>query len=873
MPRGTPSEPGEPGEDPRDPPDHPAWRAAGPAAAAGVLAAYGLARAPWITERPALAAALVVAAGVGVVLAAAGFLRRFAREKPTLWLPLAALFFAYAAWAAVTHERVGVGDLRALVTAEPTPVVVTGTLTGGVKIRSPDTGAFAAFNYRRDRTTCRLDAESVWDPELRREVPLHGTAFFKVNEPVPWLAEGQRVRVSGKLQAFSPPENPGSRDFAGAMAHAGVAGRLTVNKAAGVEVLEPPAGVARNFALLRQRLRERAWGGLQAGFDAGDPAAALLGSLLLGRSDPKLDGLREDFRRVGLSHLLSISGAHLGVLVLLLLGVTRALPLRPDRATLLALLGVGAYLLLVPARVPVLRAALMALAILGPGLLGRRIPVGRSLTLAALFVLAWRPGDLFAPGFQLSFLAVWAIARFARPLSLAMHPEALKTGGPPGWSTWWKRVFFDYLGMSIAAAAVAAPVVLYHFGLFSPLAVLGSLLSWPVFTLVLMLGHVKLALGLLHPAAGAWLGVPLGWLLDLSAWAVAGAASLPATAWAPPRPVGLAWAAATTAWVVALLSLPGRLPRRRRALPLLACVLPLGAWLAVSEGALDRFRAPPLLSQVTVAVGDGSAHLLRSGGGALLFDCGSSTISRIGEKEVVPTLRALGVRRLDVLVVSHADLDHFSGVLEVAAALPVARVLVSPEVPAEAADLPEGAAAVLLAGLAELGVPVEVIARGSRFPLGDAGAVASVLWPPAGLTLADASNSNDHSVVLRTELPASGGRPARSVLLSGDIQQFATRALLEDPAQLRSTVADIPHHGSLVKASSDWLAAADPAVLFQSTGRRRLQNDKWAALLDGRSHVRLVTARGGMLTVEVLPDGSLRYATFRGGGGRVVPGR
>ena len=316
------------------------------------------------------------------------------------------------------------------------------------------------------------------------------------------------------------------------------------------------------------------------------------------------------------------------------------------------------------------------------------------------------------------------------------------------------------------------------------------------------------------------------------------------------------------------------LPRARfRPRPLAAATLVLAGWLALSQNALGRFDPPPLLRTTMIAVGDGSAWLVESGGGTLMFDCGSSTIAQVGEREIVPTLRAIGIRSIDTLVVSHADLDHFSGVLELCDALPVARVVCSPEVPTEALDLPGGAAALLLRGLRERGVPVERITAGDGWPLGSAGAGCRVLWPPPGLTLEDAGNSNDHSVVLRTELPASadGRRPARSVLLSGDIQQHAITALLEDPGPLKSTLADIPHHGSLVRASPDWLAAADPAILLQSTGRRRLKLDKWAALLTERPRVRLVSARVGMSRVEVLPDGSLRYETFRGGGGRVVP--
>lgn len=896
---GTPA-PGAPEASEAPDQDGWAWRLAGPAAGAGVLAAHLGSLS--MSEGSATAAVLVVLAGVISAGAAWFSLRRFAAdceargsENATVrgaggiraagrasaaGVPLLAVFLGYAAWAAVTHERVAGDAVSRQVTAAGTPVVLEGTLVGAVTIRPADRGAFAAFNYRRSRTLGRLeverqlDASGVW-------APVSGRVFFKVNEPAAFLAEGQRVRVAGTLQAFTPPENPGSFDFAAAMERAGVAGRLTANRSTSVQLLPGPGGLAGDAAALRVALRDQAWEGLSAGFADGSPAASLLGSLLLGRNDPELQPLREDFRRLGLAHLLSISGAHLGILVLLMIGVARTLPVHPRTATLLVLATVGFYLLLVPVRVPVLRAALMALAFLGPSVIGRGMPPGRSLSLAALLVLAWRPGELFMPGFQLSFLAVWAIVAFAKPISERLHPPPLRTdtGHSPALSQTLLRQGVDVLAVSLAAAAVTAPVVLFHFGLFSPLAVLGSVVSWVPFGLVLGLGHLKLALGLLHPGLGAWLAAPLGGLLDASAWAVAATAALPGTAWAPPRPVPLAWGlAALLAVIVGLRATRARgWPGRLRPGPTLAATLVLGAWLALSQGALDRFAEPPLLRTTMIAVGDGSAWLVESGGETMMFDCGSSSIAQVGEREVVPALRSMGVGRIDTLVISHADLDHFSGVLELCDALPVGRVVCSPEVTTEALDVPGGAAAVLLHGLGLRGVLVEIITAGARWPLGRFGADCHVLWPPPGLTLADARNSNDHSVVLRTRLPAASAtshapaRPERSVLLSGDVQQHAITALLAGPHPLRSTLADIPHHGSVVRASPAWLAASDPALLLQSTGRRRLKLDKWAALLVSQPRPRLASARTGMVRVAVEADGSLAFSTHRGGGGRIFP--
>ncbi|MBB6442610.1 ComEC/Rec2 family competence protein [Phycisphaera mikurensis] len=885
-----PSAPGDPSEASGDATaptaDGWAWRLAAPAAIGGVLVAHGLAQLRWVTAEAWRPAVLVVLAAAAAGLLATLAVRRFHADRvaaeprtPAVRgtrgaaaLPLLALLLGYAAWSSVAAERLARDDVARLVGPVAVPVVLEGRLVGTVKIKAADRGAFAAFNYRRPRTLGRLEVSGRFDAAAGGMIPARGTVLLKVNRPAPLLAEGQRVRVTGKLQAFTPAENPGSYDFAAAMERAGIAGRLTVRKATGVEVRLAEENLARDAALLRQALRTRAWNGLERGFESGSGPAALLGSLLLGRADVVLDDLREDFRVVGLSHLLSISGAHLGVLVLLMVGVCRGLPVHPRTATLAVLAAVAFYLLLVPVRVPVLRAALMAACFLGPSVFGRRLPAGRALTIAALAVLAWRPHDLFAPGFQLSFLAVWAIVRFAKPIAERLHPPPLvtdaATGRTPAGAV--QRGFFEIIGVSLAAAAATAPLVLHHFGIFSPLAVPGSVLSWPLFGFVLGLGHLKLAIGMLWPEASSLLAGPLSVALAFSASLVRLAASLPGVAWVPARPVPLLWTLAALLFVIALLHGVGS--GRPRPRLLVAAALLLAGSLAVTQGVQERFDSPPDLRLTMLAVGDGSAWLVESGGGTLMFDCGSSTIAQVGEREVAPALRALGVRRIDTLVISHADLDHFSGVLELADALPIGRVLCSPEVTNEARDLPAGAAAVLLDGLAARRIPLGEVTAGGTWRIGTIGAACRVLWPPPGLTLADARNSNDHSIVLRVELPAEmqTERPARSILLSGDIQQHAITALLAAGAPLRSTLADLPHHGSVVRASPDWLAAADPAILLQSTGRRRLERDKWRAILEENPRVRLASAAVGMVQITLESDGSLAWSTHRGGSGRMT---
>jgi competence protein ComEC len=257
------------------------------------------------------------------------------------------------------------------------------------------------------------------------------------------------------------------------------------------------------------------------------------------------------------------------------------------------------------------------------------------------------------------------------------------------------------------------------------------------------------------------------------------------------------------------------------------------------------------------AVGDGSCFVVRcpdpraSEDYVLMFDCGSQEYLDVGQRSIGPALRSLGVHRIDTLVVSHADLDHFSGVLDVMDQVKVSRVLVPPQLVAEANAQPGQAAAALLEGVRLRGVPIVEVSRGWRERAG--GAELEMLWPASDLR---AKRANDTSLVLSIRAAD------RRVLLNGDIQDEPIRSLLSSGIDLRADVTDLPHHGSFVDSSPRWLDAVKPRVVLQSSGEARLLHDKWKGVIGG-DRQRFITRRHGMVSVEIGSDGALSWRAFR----------
>lgn len=287
---------------------------------------------------------------------------------------------------------------------------------------------------------------------------------------------------------------------------------------------------------------------------------------------------------------------------------------------------------------------------------------------------------------------------------------------------------------------------------------------------------------------------------------------------------------------------------------LCCCVLVLVGWGWFEQRhvtLMDEPGAPALVVNM-FSVGDGSCYLVRSGDAVLMFDCGSQGFWRIGERSIVPALGALGVRRIDTLMISHADLDHFVGVVDVVDAIRVDRVLVSPDVLREAERNPVGAAGFLVQALRDRGYEPVAVERGWAEPLGDSR--LELLWPASGFV---SEKNNNNSLVLRI---TSAGR---RVLLNGDIQGEAIDELLRQPDQLRADVSDLAHHGSFVDQSPAWLDAVGASVVLQSSGPRRPEQDRWAQVLAERGITRLWTDHAGMVQLEIAEDGTVRWSTHR----------
>lgn len=499
--------------------------------------------------------------------------------------------------------------------------------------------------------------------------------------------------------------------------------------------------------------------------------AHLLQALAVGDTRGLEDDDWDVARVTGVSHLLAISGFHVGVAafggvlaVRLLWWLWPWLALRVPRQSMQALgaIVVGcAYGALAGWGLPTLRTLLM-IAVAALALGTRRAASGpQALALALLAILLADPLAPLAAGFWLSFAGVaFLMLGFARPRGVVAHARAL---GSAQWT------------MSVALL----PLSVAFFGQAAPLGALANLVAVPVVSLL----AVPLALlGVLAwPLSGALAG--FSWSLAAGVmqglWSMlATLAALPGSAWYLPLP---AWWSITLALLGATwLLLPRGVPLRALGALLF---LPL-VWPAATPLPAGAFRADVL------DVGQGLSVLLRTRQHALLFDAGPRYPSGfdVGSAAVLPALRALGVRHLHALMISHGDADHAGGARAVARAYPHAARFGS--------DDPR------------VGLPLVQCRAGQHWTWDGVG--FRVLHPSRGWDTPD----NDGSCVLLVQ--GAGGR----LLLTGDIGASVERLVADELDAGPPLVLVVPHHGSKTASSEYFLRRAEPRMALVSSGWR-----------------------------------------------------
>ena len=228
------------------------------------------------------------------------------------------------------------------------------------RIEPQQRGEFARFVRDAPATRAPLRVSAVVRGGER--VRASGTLWLRIDGALHDLRAGDAIRVAGHASGVEPPRNPGERDFRPVARQRNLAGRLLVPAAGLVERIEGEATLVQRVGRWRLRAQadlRRASSSWLDRLEVDERSRAMLAAALLGEREGAYREVQERFARVGLAHLLAISGLHLGLFAWFALALVRALRLPRLAQTLTVALGALVYLLIVPANPPIVRAATM----------------------------------------------------------------------------------------------------------------------------------------------------------------------------------------------------------------------------------------------------------------------------------------------------------------------------------------------------------------------------------------------------------------------------------------------------------------------------------------------------------------------------------
>jgi competence protein ComEC len=685
---------------------------------------------------------------------------------------------------------------------------------------------------------------------------------------------GQRLRAWGRFHRTDIAQTtPNPFDSWRYWRSRGVLGRLAVIQPGDLDLGPRPVG---------------AWPGALAalratrGWMAGNMAAHLRGeelalarALLLGEAGLLSLDRREEFARIGLAHLLAVSGMNTGYVLLVLLALARLCLLSPRAGAWVGIVGLIGYTALTGFQPPVVRAATMGAFIMLGFALGRFTTSLSSLATATFLTLLLSPRNLLRLDWQLSYACALSIILLAPPL---YELVALKKRGDPSkpvqnqptpaWYRTFERLLLFLLlplvlfkvdrhqwipaccrtinqWLLLPLAVVVAvqlglmPIQWCYFQRFSVWTPLANLVGVPL-TMFAFIGAMATAVVGRIPLLGIVAGAPTHWCLAALTSTVSFFNTLPLAA-VNLRPLPL-WLIAT--YYLLLLGTAGLLTGRARfllldvrqraslAIRIAACcaLLAVAPLLVGARGGwLDFYM---------LDVGQGDSLVARfPNGRVMVIDAGNPAPADQGRLTVSPFLRALGIDRIDCLLATHFDADHVGGMPYLLDQFDVGVLVAGPD-PATSKEFQD-----LEQAVRRHAVPVIPIRPGERLE-GFGEVTVRVLGAARG------KKGNDASVVLLLD------DRAVQILAVGDLEATGERQLLAQGVLPDVEALKVGHHGSRTSTSEAFLAAVRPEVALISVGRHSRYGHPVPEVIDRlRRHGILVCRTDLLGTIWLRSDG------------------
>lgn len=590
------------------------------------------------------------------------------------------------------------------------------------------------------------------------------------------------VGMSVRFRGLPSKRNPNAFDVRAWLLRAGIHSTANIESVSESHFVENPLSWVWWKAKLDTKLEE----------SVDENARPLLKAILLGDKGGMNPETRTAFSRAGLSHLMAVSGMHVGFVLMPIWILIpwfwthkagRSLGLLLIAGILFFYAGITGF------SASVSRASITA-CLLAIGKLFQRNRDSLNTTgVAALFLLLYDPESLYDIGFQLSFAAVTVILLLG-PVIRNLIPAHIRYG--------WKGNVIQFVGISMVVQTGLFTLLVVTFGEFSVAGPIANTIGVPVTQLLFLWSMVALPVSFIYAPLGAYLLIPVEWM----AWVLIQTAEVVGN-WQ------YSWIAVTkTSPLIHLVWVAG--------VGMFACIqTPVIRWkwviallavlCMVQSHELYLASREKVLRVTVFDVGQGDAILIETPSGKnILYDTGIlSPFQNSGKSVILPELKARGIRHLDAVILSHPHADHIGGMLSILESTSVG-VIYQPAFTYNSA---------VFAGYMELArrkkVPVVEVVAGME--VSPDKAMRILILNPVDRPLG--RDPNAHSVVAKLVFGET------SFLLTGDAEQVAERYLVEYYGDmLRSDWMKAGHHGSKTSSDFHFLEKVSPEVVAVSLG-------------------------------------------------------
>ncbi len=625
---------------------------------------------------------------------------------------------------------------------------------------------------------------------------------------------GDEILAKGIIIPVGKPRNPLAFNYADYLHRRGIYTQLRADSL--LEQKSAERMVSWTF------LRKKAL--LLIGKNFSDATAPLAKALLLGYKNDLEGKTRRDFARAGLSHIMAVSGLHVGLIIApfwIIMPYFWSHKRGKVAGMAVILLVLTGYAGITGFSSSVVRASVMAVFLTYGKLFSRRSDSVNLTAAAAFLILLADPEQLFEIGFQLSFSAVLVIL-----LILPVIQSRLP---------YWVRVKWYGAPLMVVIISVVVqlglyPLQVWYFGEVSLISPVANALFVPFLGVIVPLAVAALAISALAPVAGRWINLPSEYFLQGMDVFVQWASGVEG-AWikaSPGSPLIF------LIWSMLILSIAGW--RERRARWKLVCGLLAGVLLLEVSQLVQLFQNAEM-EVVVFDVGQGDAALIRTPTGkVMLIDAGVWTpTGNSGQEVILPYLKSAGISRIDAVVLSHPHADHIGGIGSIMNEVKIGRIY------DPGYEYDSGIYQEYLLKAEESGIPIIPVAAGDSIHI-DPALLILVLGPQEGIRGAD---PNQHSVVLNMIYGES------EFLFTGDAGKDQERRLVQNYGDLLDTdFLKVGHHGSRTSSGLSFLNKVTPEIAVMSLGasNRFRHPHKEAVARIGTSKAKLYfTSRDGGL--------------------------